>query len=197
MYLSKLNYYSDFVVYPLCILAFAILGLLHAGGRGAELWTLLFSGTIVVWTLLEYLLHRFLFHHFPYIKGMHERHHDAERELLGTPVWLSLLAHLLIVFVPALLLFDLRVATAISAGIMTGYLWYVVTHHVIHHWHVSHRGYLYRLKRRHALHHHGSEGFNFGVTTGIWDRIFRTAAPENRPDSQILASEQPLNFWRP
>lgn len=188
MYLSKLNYYSDFVVYPLCIVIMAMLGNVHDGVRGSELWVAIFAGSIVAWTLVEYLLHRFLFHHFPYVREMHEKHHHAERELLGTPVWLSLLAHLLIVFVPALLLFDLHTASALSAGFMAGYLWYVAIHHIIHHWHVSHRGYLYRLKRRHALHHHGSENFNFGVTTGIWDYIFHTTAPEQHAGSRYMVS---------
>ncbi|HWU61598.1 MAG TPA: sterol desaturase family protein [Ensifer sp.] len=183
MYLSKLNYYSDFVVYPLSILVLAILGVLSAGGRAAESWVVIFLSSILAWTLVEYVLHRFLFHHFPYIRDMHENHHHAERELIGSPIWLSLLAHLVIVFLPALLLFNLPVATALSAGLMTGYLWYVAVHHIIHHWHVSHRGYLYQLKRRHALHHHGPEGFNFGVTTGFWDRVFHTAAPRNSQES--------------
>ena len=191
MYLSKLNYYSDFVVYPLCILALAVLGIFGVGGGAVELWAAIFAGSILAWTLVEYLLHRFLFHHFPYIKDMHERHHHAERELVGSPIWLSLLAHLLVVFLPALLLFNPTVATALSAGLMTGYLWYVAVHHIVHHWHVSHRGYLYRLKRRHALHHHGPEGFNFGVTTGLWDRIFHTSAPGRSSDSTFSAAEQP------
>lgn len=187
MHLSKLNYYSDFIVYPLCIATLAILSLLHHGGHEIETWTLIFLSAIVTWTLVEYLLHRFVFHHFPYIRDMHEEHHHAERDLLGTPIWLSLPAHLLIVFVPALLVFNLQLASAFSAGIMVGYLWYVAVHHIVHHWHTSHHGYLYKQKRRHALHHHVSENFNYGVTTGIWDFVFHTVAPEKHPKSKVSA----------
>lgn len=67
-------------------------------------------------------------------------------------------------------------ATAATAGIMLGYLWYVSVHHALHHWRMEHASYLYTLKRRHALHHHGAETCNFGVTTGFWDRLFRTSA---------------------
>ena len=35
--------------------------------------------------------------------------------------------------------------------------------------------YVYALKRRHALHHHYDEMANFGVTSGFWDHVFRTA----------------------
>jgi sterol desaturase/sphingolipid hydroxylase (fatty acid hydroxylase superfamily) len=185
MHLSKLNYYSDFVVYPLAIAILALLGLSHGGGRDAEIWVLIFAGSITAWTLIEYLLHRFAFHHFPHIKEMHLEHHHAERDLVGTPIWLSLLAHVVIVFIPSLLVFDLQIASALAAGIMAGYLWYVSVHHIVHHWHTSHQGYLYKLKRRHALHHHTSEDCNFGVTTGIWDRVFRTEAPERRSQGKM------------
>lgn len=180
MRLSKINYYSDFVVYPLAILILGILGLHALGPKEASEWIVLFLGSILAWTLIEYFLHRVVFHHVPVIRDLHQAHHDEERELLGTPIYLSLLAHLMIVFLPALVLSNLTVAAAISAGIMAGYLWYVAVHHIVHHWHTSHRGYLYKLKRRHALHHHATEDWNFGVTTGIWDRVFQTAAPDQQ-----------------
>lgn len=180
MHLTKLNYYSDFVVYPLAIVVLAVFGLDHADARQGGKWLALFAASILAWTLIEYVLHRFVFHHVPHIREMHEEHHHAERELLGTPVWLSFVIHLLIVLLPASLLFGLHSASAIAAGIMAGYLWYVSVHHIVHHWHTSHDGYLYKLKRRHALHHHASEDMNFGVTTGFWDRVFHTAAAEPR-----------------
>ncbi len=42
-------------------------------------------------------------------------------------------------------------------------------------WHPAHTSYVYALKRRHALHHHYDETANFGVTSGFWDHVFRTA----------------------
>ena len=44
-----------------------------------------------------------------------------------------------------------------------------------------HARYFYRLKRRHAQHHHVDGGRNFGVTTGFWDRIFGTVATKRPP----------------
>jgi sterol desaturase/sphingolipid hydroxylase (fatty acid hydroxylase superfamily) len=180
MYLSKYGYYSDFVVYPLVILSLTAIGLHAADGAfGAARWLGLFVVSVGLWTLIEYGLHRFAFHHFPFIKGLHNEHHLEERELVGSPIWLSLAAHALFVFVPIYLLEGIVSASAIAAGIMLGYLWYVSVHHILHHWHVSHSGYLYKLKRRHALHHHADEGSNFGVTTGFWDEVFGTATPQN------------------
>lgn len=176
--LSRFGYYSDFIVYPLSVACLAALGLSSSGAENMIAWIMICLGSVASWTLIEYGLHRFAFHHAPFLKQLHQQHHDEERSLIGTPVWFSLLAHGLIVLLPAFLLSSFGTACAITSGVMLGYLWYVGVHHVLHHWHSPHDGYLYRLKRRHALHHHASEDCNFGVTTGIWDRAFRTAAPE-------------------
>ncbi len=68
-------------------------------------------------------------------------------------------------------------ASGITAGLMLGYVWYGGVHHVLHHWRVRPGSYLYRLKRRHALHHYARHSCNFGVTTQFWDRVFGTAHP--------------------
>jgi sterol desaturase/sphingolipid hydroxylase (fatty acid hydroxylase superfamily) len=64
---------------------------------------------------------------------------------------------------------------------MSGYFWYAFVHHAIHHWHLRHDTYLYRLKRRHAQHHYTDEGGNFGVTNGFWDKVFGTDIGQRAP----------------
>lgn len=187
MHLTTYGYYSDFVIYPLGILCLAAVGLHAAPGSAAMIeWMSICILCVAGWTLIEYGLHRFAFHHFPIFRQLHQAHHDQERFLVGTPVWLSLPAHLLVVFFPLLLLSNLATASAVTAGVMIGYLWYASVHHMVHHWHTSHNGYLYKLKRRHALHHHAAIECNFGVTTGVWDRIFQTAAPESLTRSKTI-----------
>ena len=174
MVLTRIGYFGDFVVYPALILLLVVAGI-HYGTDGDGRWLLIFLASLALWTLLEYLLHRFVFHHMPYLRQMHELHHMREHELIGTPIWFSVGVHMALVFAPLLLLTDLSDATATSAGLMLGYLWYVTVHHLVHHRHPGHSTYLYRLKRRHALHHHHDQERNFGVTTGLWDRVFGTA----------------------
>ncbi|MDH4414073.1 MAG: sterol desaturase family protein [Rhizobium sp.] len=172
---SPIGYYSDFIVYPLIILGLAVSGALTAGADGALRWMAIALVCLALWTLIEYAMHRFVFHHMPYFEALHRQHHVEERALLGTPVWLSLPAHGALVFLPTLAIWDVATATAATAGLMAGYLWYVTVHHLLHHRLARHAGYLYRLKRRHALHHHRSQDCNFGVTSGFWDRLFRTS----------------------
>ena len=56
-----------------------------------------------------------------------------------------------------------------------GWLWYISVHHAVHHWRLSRDGYLYRAKRRHAMHHYSRETGNFGVTTPFWDHVMGSA----------------------
>lgn len=175
MPLSPIGYYCDFVVYPLLIAALAASGLVEAGLSGATQWIVTCGFFIGLWTLIEYWLHRVVFHRFPLIRDLHHDHHLNETASRGTPSWLSLSAHGLLVLLPLWLLINFEIASAVSSGLMIGYLWYVCIHHILHHWHPPHAGYVYRLKQRHALHHHIDGDGNFGVTTGIWDRVFGSA----------------------
>jgi sterol desaturase/sphingolipid hydroxylase (fatty acid hydroxylase superfamily) len=179
--LAPISYYSDFVAYPVLIVTLAAVALADSRFSGALWWLVIFGSAVAAWTLLEYALHRLVFHHLPVIRDMHEEHHVNESALIGTPVWLSLTAHVLLAFLPLLMLGGFALASAVSTGLMTGYLWYAFTHHAIHHWHPSHAGYLYRLKQRHALHHHVDSHGNFGVTTVFWDTVFGTVATRRRP----------------
>jgi len=102
MQLSLIGYYSDFVVYPLVIAILAVAGIHTVGEDGALAWIAAVFACLGLWTLAEYFMHRFVLHHIPHIKDMHDRHHVEEHASVGTPTWLSLGAHALIVFFPLL-----------------------------------------------------------------------------------------------
>lgn len=179
--LSPIIYYSDFVAYPILIATIATVALEGLTVNGAAWWLAICSSAVLIWTLLEYALHRAVFHRLPVIRDMHEYHHSNETASTGTPIWMSLAAHLSLVLIPLYLLGGFALSSAISTGLMIGYLWYVCIHHAIHHFHPSHGGYLYWLKQRHALHHHIDGHSNYGVTTEFWDAVFGTvAAPRLR-----------------
>jgi sterol desaturase/sphingolipid hydroxylase (fatty acid hydroxylase superfamily) len=173
MRLSRVGYYSEFIIYP--VLAVGLLA--TAAWRYPERAGLLaatFVGGGALWTLVEYVLHRFVLHHVPYIKEMHDAHHEEQEALIGTPVWLSLLIFLVFVFTPLWLLTDPVTTAGLSAGMVIGYFFYGGVHHLIHHTTGGPGSFGYKLKHRHALHHHYSEDGNFGVTTGFWDIVFGT-----------------------
>ncbi len=86
MLLTRIGYYSDFFAYPVLIAVFGAAGVMNAGADGGEAWIAFFLGGLAVWTLLEYILHRFVLHHLPYIMEMHEQHHRDVHALAARPL---------------------------------------------------------------------------------------------------------------
>lgn len=175
MKMSKLGYFSEFFLFPPLVLAALLLAYHHGAAPPPVLWLIVYGGSLAGWTLLEYLLHRLFFHHAPVLKRIHERHHNSPNELIGTPSWVSVSIALVVVAMPAWAALGFDLGTAATAGLASGYLWYVWVHYAAHHWQPRRGSYLYRARLRHALHHHVSHDSNFGVITGVWDYVFGTA----------------------
>ncbi|MFA6266256.1 MAG: sterol desaturase family protein [Pseudolabrys sp.] len=175
MKMSRLGYFSEFLLFP-PLLVFAVL-LAFRGSTPLHPISMaaVYVAGLVAWTLIEYWLHRAVFHHAPILSQIHELHHNFPQDLIGTPGWASASIGVVLVAGPlyAVLGFDLGVAA--TAGLATGYLWYVFVHYATHHWRPRRNSYLYRARLRHARHHHLSHSGNFGVTTGLWDYVFGTS----------------------
>ncbi len=182
MQLSKYEYYSDYVAYPIVIAGLGAAALERANWYIAAQWTAALIGGIAAWTLLEYVLHRIALHRIPYLVPMHGLHHSAPLAYVGTPTWLSLAVLGCSIFAPTWALCGFTLASGLTAGVMLGYLWYGLVHHLIHH-----RGggstslYFKELHAWHMRHHYSPQSGNFGVTTGIWDRVFGTAIERQGP----------------
>ena len=173
MYLSRASFFADFYIYPIL----AVLLMAFALYRTPNRWMgagIAFLVGLVGWTFIEYIMHRYVLHHLTYIKDQHAKHHDDQKALFGTPTWLSLLVMLVLASGPAVTYVGLELGAAFTAGLMLGYLGYTLAHYTIHHWNARPGSYLFRLKQRHALHHHYDDLGNFGVSIGIWDYVFRT-----------------------
>lgn len=168
-------FFLDFVIYPPVILASLYLAFADAdAGQVLGGIAMVLAGGIL-WTLAEYLIHRFAFHHVPLLKPVHMAHHHAPRELNGTPTLLTVLIFVVGVYVPLGAMIGWRMAAAATAGVMLGYLAYVSVHYVVHHMGSGGLRPLRRLIKLHAVHHHDTE-HNFGVTSDFWDRVFGTLA---------------------
>jgi sterol desaturase/sphingolipid hydroxylase (fatty acid hydroxylase superfamily) len=64
-------------------------------------------------------------------------------------------------------------APAIWAGLVAGYVCYDSIHYAIHHFPMK-SGILNRLKQHHLRHHFHDDHSGFGVSSPLWDYIFRT-----------------------
>lgn len=101
MRLTKTAYYADFVVYPAVLITGTVVSVWHDTGYEVSLWLLAVAVGATWWTLAEYILHRFVLHRIAPFKIMHDAHHQAPLDFVGTPTWLSLAVILGTVFLPA------------------------------------------------------------------------------------------------
>lgn len=189
MQLRPVTYYSDFIIYPATLVALVGATIIWQESTNPLGWIGAYGVGLFVWTLAEYLIHRGVLHNVVYFRDLHEQHHAAPTDLIGTPIWLSFAVIATAVFWPSWHFFGLGIASGFTAGVVTGYVGYSFVHHVLHHWHPQPGSYLYKVKRRHALHHHNDVEGNFGVTTLFWDHVFGTALSE-RPGQAARARRQ-------
>jgi sterol desaturase/sphingolipid hydroxylase (fatty acid hydroxylase superfamily) len=77
MRLSKAGYYSDFYVYPIVILGLTASALMRASLADAAAWLGATLAGLVIWTLLEYAMHRVAFHRIAIFIPLHDEHHRA------------------------------------------------------------------------------------------------------------------------
>lgn len=170
---SKLAYRADFVIYTLAVALIAA-ALLVAGPRTDwPVMAALVALGLLGWSILEYGLHRFVLHGLPPFSIWHAQHHEHPTALICTPTLLSASLIVVLVFLPALLLSNLWRGSALTLGVLTGYLAYSCVHHAVHHWHGGGK-WLMQRKRCHARHHHSEQSGYYGVTTSFWDHVFHS-----------------------
>jgi sterol desaturase/sphingolipid hydroxylase (fatty acid hydroxylase superfamily) len=141
---------------------------------------------LLVWTFVEYLLHRFLFHYEPSDPRMerlfflfHGVHHhqpqDKTRLVMPLPVSipLALMFYGLFYLVIAQGLGAPLWLNPMMAGFIIGYLIYDLLHYATHH--LPMRSALAKyLKRHHMMHHYKDPHARYGVSSPLWDYVFGT-----------------------
>ncbi|CAL3966541.1 hypothetical protein PZA11_003161 [Diplocarpon coronariae] len=140
---------------------------------------------LFLWTLIEYILHRFLFHLDKWLPDnrvaltlhflLHGIHHylpmDKLRLVMPPTLFIALalpfwkLAHVVFYW-------DWSIATAVFCGGIFGYICYDLTHYFLHHRNLP--AYWRELKKYHLQHHFMDYESGFGVTSRFWDDIFGT-----------------------
>lgn len=125
-----------------------------------------------VWTFVEYVMHRWLYHEIQSLmaKG-HGMHHDDPEGLLGMP-WIVNTVVILLIFAGIAWLFPRAESGVFLGAFWLGYLNYTLIHHGMHHW--KFKNYVFKSLWRHHKVHHKMPDKNLGVSTSFWDYVFRT-----------------------
>jgi sterol desaturase/sphingolipid hydroxylase (fatty acid hydroxylase superfamily) len=130
-----------------------------------------FASGLLIWTLVEYLMHRLAFHGF----APHTEHHlnPKDQRYIVAPLWLSTSGVCALCGIFGLGTGSWKTAASIVSGIIAGYLAYELIHLRIH---SGKRGgrLLRALRKHHYYHHFANDRVCFGVTSPFWDLIFRT-----------------------
>ncbi|MCZ6634259.1 MAG: sterol desaturase family protein [bacterium] len=140
-------------------------------------------GGLLFWTLVEYVEHRFLLHfetQSAFVRRVlyitHGVHHefpkDPKRLAIAPVVSLPLSA----CFYGGFVLVLGMAADPFFAGFLVGYLWYEGTHYATHHMPMRSRLGAW-LKRQHMRHHFQDSDYGFGISSPLWDWVFRTQRP--------------------
>lgn len=163
---------------------------------GGFVWTettitsglLLVGAGLLIFTLVEYLVHRFLYHSddayeenrgWQYlVHGIHHVH-PKEHGLLALPIPLVLAIN-----TPLFCLFYLvagEYACFLFPGFLSGYATQLYIHYQVH---TRKPNTFFKFWwRHHMLHHYYSERTAFGVICPFWDMVFGTM-PDKEPTSR-------------
>lgn len=141
----------------------------------------LFGGGLVLWTVIEYLFHRFVFHYEPsgkfgrkihfMIHGVHHSYPNDSLRLVMPPILsipLSTGFYFLFLFIFG------ASNSAIFSGFILGYLCYDMMHYATHHAHFIKANWFIRVKQHHMRHHFQDPDNGFGVSSALWDKVFQT-----------------------
>ncbi|MEO9870617.1 sterol desaturase family protein [Ekhidna sp.] len=172
------------IAVPLVFFSMISIGLLYHGFQHSFITlvstVLLFMAGFLTFTLVEYLMHRFLFH-FPiktdhaakFTYTIHGVHHDypKDKDRLAMPIPLSALLSVGFFFFFKFLLGSL--VFAFLPGFLMGYATYLWIHYMVHAFDPP-KNFWKTLWTNHAIHHYKNPEKAFGVSSPLWDIIFRT-----------------------
>jgi sterol desaturase/sphingolipid hydroxylase (fatty acid hydroxylase superfamily) len=182
--LSRVHPVVPLVVFVPVILFMLFLSVFEYNIKILNIVGLIFFG-VFIWTITEYLLHRFVFHlelkselgkkiHFIFHGVHHDYPSDSRRLVMPPSVSIPLAA--LFYFLFRFLIGNISVLP-FFAGFLSGYLFYDMTHYAVHHFNMHSKFWL-AIKHHHIRHHYQDPDKGYGVSSPLWDLIFGSTFPE-------------------
>lgn len=188
--LEKLSHYPWWYIFPLWI-PMIFLNLYLAQQQIQNIFGVIFRFFIglISWSLMEYFLHRYVFHidtksipgnffHF-FAHGIHHLS-PLDTTRLTFPPYFSIVIGI-IIYSLSTRFFSLQSGVqAWFAGLITGYMFYDTLHYYFHHEKFLHwvpliGQYVTYMKSRHLAHHYKNPNKNYGVSSPFFDYVFGTS----------------------
>jgi len=144
----------------------------------------LFAAGVLIWSFVEYTMHRWVFHYEPKTKWgrflhfmLHGVHHDYPNDASRLVMPPAVSIPLAFMFYGLFLLLFGRFTPPVFAGLLAGYLFYDMLHYATHHFAMK-RGVWLWLKKYHMRHHYQDDHVGYGVSSPLWDYVFGTKAAD-------------------
>ena len=198
--ISSTPIYIPQSMWVIMILVFIWLSFTNTSMGFIEIVILMFSGAFV-WTFLEYMIHRYVYHaeteseRFQNVQiKMHLFHHHYPKDpdrLAMPPVPGLILAS---VFFGIFYLILGEKAIAFFPGFIFGYLLYITLHYFQHRWKSPKYKPWQKLWAHHKAHHYSNPYSAFGVSTRLWDWIFGTMPKKSnlKRKAQKVSIDEPV-----
>jgi len=175
--------------------------MLHSAGTSILYIPVGFLLGWLIWTFVEYSIHRFIFHYHPNTErakefffvahGVHHAQPLCKTRLVMPPAVSIPLALLFLGIFYLLFVVTFRIPHLLPptfSGFIAGYLIYDLMHYRIHHARKN-TGLFARFRKHHLRHHGRCVARRFGISSPLWDYIFGTMPVE--PDCRDL----PIDTW--
>jgi len=177
---SRVYWFVPLIIFVPVIAYFLYTSVVQYGFSVTEV-LMYFVGGLAIWTVVEYLFHRFIFHYEPKSKMgkhlhfmMHGVHHAYPNDSLRLVMPPALSIPLSTAFFFAFYFAFGGLHAPLFAGFIFGYLCYDMLHYATHHAHFIKTRWFTSLKQHHMRHHFQDPDNGFGVSSALWDRIFGT-----------------------
>lgn len=177
--LSRTHIAIPLSLYAIISAAFMYYGIANEGLGVLKVIALFFAG-MLAFTLAEYLMHRYLYHHEPttekgkkFIYTVHGVHHEfpKDKDRLAMPPLLAFVLIAILYFI-----FELMMGSAVFGflpGFIIGYSLYLFVHYAVHAY-APPKNFLKVLWVNHGIHHYKEPDRAYGVSSPLWDVVFGT-----------------------
>lgn len=178
------------IALPISIFVAIAIGLIYYGITHSFIGVVEALGLFIIgwllFSLMEYMAHRFVFHmdtNTPTKAKIqytfHGNHHEypKDKERLAMPPIVSVLISSLLFFVFKLV-FGAFVF-GILAGLLFGYAMYLFVHYAVHAY-APPKNFLKTLWVHHSIHHYKDPNVAYGVSSPLWDYVLGTMPKRSR-----------------
>lgn len=181
---SRIHWFVPLIIFVPLVIYFLYISFVNTNLSILQIMLLYLVGCLA-WSLIEYLLHRFVFHyppktefgkriHFMFHGVHHDYPQDSKRLVMVPSVSIPLALGFYFLF---LFILGSQLINPFFSGLITGYLAYDMIHYGVHHFGFRNKFFL-KLKQYHMKHHYLHPEKGFGVSSPIWDYVFKTTYPK-------------------